>query len=147
MATLRRHTIWADHNGVKTLCVLSGNATLAGVVDALLAASVGGIAYNIESELLDPTAEGGSGPYSTVQDKVYLVFTDSMGSTVTVTLPCPNAAIFMADNKTVDPTNALVSAIILACIGTVLSAAGNPVNLYLTGYRGPTANKEYTSPE
>lgn len=123
------------------MTVLFGNAALDGVVTALAAKSKSGISYAVESGPLGPTQEPGSGVYSTIADKVTLLFQTASGVTIQVTLPAPDASIFLADGKTVDP--AQIADIITACVGTVQTLDGNVAIGFLNGFRGPTSGKEY----
>lgn len=141
MTTYYRSTIWIDRNGRTRQTILSGNATLTGVVDALLNHSVGGISNGWESTPVTPTAEPSTGPYGIVADWVQLLFTTAAGSLIRVTLPAPNSNIFFSDDETVDPS--AIADIIAAVVGTLTDSAGNAAIAYISGVRNIGTNKEY----
>lgn len=55
---------------------------------------------------------GTSGEYDTVEDKAVLTFTDDIGNLHRYQVPAPKAAIFSADQETVNPANAAVASVI-----------------------------------
>lgn len=48
------------------------------------------------------------GPYSTIEDKLELQLRCADGSDTSMELPCPVSTIFEADERTVDPSDALI---------------------------------------
>lgn len=62
---------------------------------------------------------GASGTTDNAEDSVVLAFATTQGSVARLSVPAPNDAIFLADNQTVDPTNAAVAALVtelLSCV-------------------------------
>lgn len=142
MASFLRYTIWTDANGVSTQTVLRGNADLAAIVTALINHSAGGVSDSAQSvQPLLPVSSPVSAVYGSVADRVALFFATGVGNQVQVTLPCPDQAIFLSDNKTVDPTT--ITDVITACVGTITDVAGNVVVSYVNGYRLPSGGREY----
>jgi hypothetical protein len=74
-----------------------------------------------------------SAAFPDVADLVRLNFVDAGGSIATLALPAPQVGIFLADQVTVDPV--AIATLITACVGTLISPAGNFVTTYLGGVR------------
>lgn len=70
-------------------------------------------------------------PYSPVSLFAALNYADAGGNLATVTLPAPHAGIFLADGVTVD--SAAIAALNAAIAGEVITAAGNPVVVFIGG--------------
>jgi len=75
----------------------------------------------------------GTTQYHLCQDVALLNFATIPGTSVQLVLPGPLAAVFGANSTVVDPTNALVAAIITQAIGTLADIAGNAVTAYISG--------------
>ena len=86
-------------------------APLVTALDNVSDAAINGIALTA----VDPTDVGtaDAGAYDSAQDKALFYFT-SVGGTYQIALPAPEAAIFLPDKETVDPTNADVVAFVSA---------------------------------
>jgi hypothetical protein len=142
MPTVTRSSIYIDANGMTRQCILNGGVFgLGGVELALIAASNMDVLRSWEGPL---TVNGAPAPtvasYQAIADYAALLYQDAVGDQVTVTLPSPKAAIFLADGVTVNP--AAVAAVNAAVIGTVQTAAGGTVTLFIGGVR-KRANRDY----
>jgi hypothetical protein len=70
--------------------------------------------------------------YQSAQDVAHLVYTDGT-DVVSCNVVAPKAAVFLADQETVDPSDPTG---MLAALGAVLTtAAGNAVTAFVVGYR------------
>lgn len=138
----RRYTVWVDTNGFTRLTLLNSSAGASAVEAAILAQSNADVLNSADSTL---TVNGSPSPvaatYQRVADSAGLLFQDAMGEQVIVQLPAPKAAIFLADQVTVDPT--AIAVLIAAVVGTVLTGSGNPVTSYVGGTRRPTTRENY----
>lgn len=133
MAT-RRSIVWVDANGSTRQSLVRGNATLAGVQAALIAVSNADYQSQFEgTEHVNGAPAPISATYQPVGDYVPLVYSTAGGDLVYVTLPSPQAAIFLADQETVNP--AAIAAVTAAIVGTVVDAAGNAVVAFVGGVR------------
>lgn len=112
----------------------AGNGLVSGpLIAALQAASnanLGTVTYGLATIGTTPAS---SAPYPLVIDTAVLNFVTSVGSPVRVVIPSPVAAIFGTGGDVVDPTNALVLAVIAAVTGFLGDAGGNLVTTYLQG--------------
>ena len=114
--------------------------TAAGVIAAIAAASAAGLYYKMISpiELVNATPPGG--PYPSVRDYLVMNFRSSAGTTGKLNVPAPLAAVFLADNETMDPDSSLVQDIRDAMFAAGCDSFGNPwVNL-ISGRRAKIAN-------
>lgn len=74
-----------------------------------------------------------AGQYQSVQDVALLNFQTVPGTSVQLAIPAPQNAIFGANSTVVDPTNALVLAIIAQALGVLADVAGNPATAFISG--------------
>lgn len=133
--------VWIDANGFTRLTLVNGNASLSGVQTQLVAASNADVLNSTEATLtVNPPFPPG-GTYRTVGDAALLTFTDGT-NLVNITLPAPLAAIFLADQETVDITQ--IGAIIAAVVGTVQTASGGVVTGYVAGLRSTKKGEAYS---
>jgi hypothetical protein len=65
---------------------------------------------------------GSDAAYAPIEDKAALTFNTARLGRHTVQVPAPLAAIFLADEQTVDPANTLVAAFVSAFTATVSTA-------------------------
>lgn len=65
--------------------------------------------------------------YQDVEDKANFTFQTASGALHNFKIPGPKAAIFLADGKTVDPSNSLVTAYTSAVIANCVDDVGNPI--------------------
>src|SRR5207237_1255233 len=76
------------------------------------------------------------GTYSLAQDVALFNFATVPGQSLQLIVPAPLQAIFGANSTIVDPTNALVLALIADVVGTMTDEAGNLVTAYKSGSKG-----------
>lgn len=76
-----------------------------------------------------------TGPYDRVQDKAKLEFDCADGSTVILQIPGPLQTIFKPDHFDVDPSDALVTALVNALIAGGKNAQGAAIVGLSGGYR------------
>jgi hypothetical protein len=78
---------------------------------------------------------GTNAVYETIEDKAMLTFETASGAIHRYQVPAPVAAIFLADDETVDPANAKVTALTAAMIGKACSEDGVLIASYIGGIR------------
>lgn len=81
--------------------------------------------------------------YGPVQDMMNMVFVTAIPTQVQLSIPAPVAAVFGAGGQTVDPTNALVAAIISAAVGTLTDINGNPVTAFVSGVKSSRRTEQF----
>jgi hypothetical protein len=141
MADLTRSTIYVDVTGRTRQTIVRGNATLAAVQAAVLGVSNADYQKAWEgSTIINGAPIPLPSQYQSVPDAAVLTFATALPSLVYLTIPAPQAAIFLADQETVDPTKIAVLA--AAVIGTVIDSSGNVVTSYIGGVRR-RQSKEY----
>lgn len=91
-------------------------------------------------ELLSRAAQSapgtaGTGPYDRVADKLKLEFSCADGSKLTLQLPGPKQTVLKANNFNVDPTDALIIALVGAMTAGGKNAQGSAVVGLSNGYR------------
>lgn len=134
--SLRRSISWIDTNGFTRQTQPRGSATLASLQSSLLAASNADVLTEYEgTENINGAPAPTAATYQNVTDTANLLFQTAGGNIVTVVLPAPQAGIFLADGTTVDPANALVTAIVAAALAVVVDITGAAVVAYLGGTR------------
>lgn len=136
----RAFLIWRDYNGITRQTVLTTVAGSAGIQAVLQPCSWAQIYQGVESAIAGPLGVPVAEPYQSVKTSVQLTFQTAAGSILKVTIPAPilssggvPTGFFLADDMTVDPTNAFASALISACIGSLSDAAGNTAAVYIGG--------------
>ena len=75
------------------------------------------------------------GAYEDVEDKAVFLFQTEGGGTVQMQIPSPDATIFLADKKTVNPANSLVVALVTAAIGFLENGGAQAVVALIRAYR------------
>lgn len=71
--------------------------------------------------------------FPSVFDNARLLFEDGSGNQASITLPAPQAAIFLADGVTVDPS--AIADVITSATTYLVNSAGNVVTTYIGGVR------------
>jgi len=136
MAVLLRQITWVDADGLTRRTQIIGNASTFAVQAALLNMSQADELSDVEGNLtVNPTPTPIGGQYRSVTDFAAIWYSDASGNIVQVTLPAPDASIFLADQETVDPSNSLVAALNTVVLGVVLTASGGVVTNYVGGLR------------
>lgn len=136
MAVFIRRITWGDVAGGIRTTAITANASAAAIQAALL--NISNADYLTESEgqlFTNSTPTPLTATYQSVADAANLLYADSTGSIVQLTLPAPRAAIFLADGSTVDPANSDIIALNATVVGVVLTPAGNPVANFVGGVR------------
>lgn len=133
MAIQKRFIAWVDLQGRTTTSIPTADPNASGIMAALLNHSGASVQQWFEGPPTFPGVTPPGGPLPDVVDLARLTFTDAGGSLVNLSLPAPNVAIFETDTVTVNPS--AIADIIAACVGTLISAAGNPVTAYVAGLR------------
>lgn len=108
------------------------------VVNAIAGLSVAAVqaVHGPAERVPGPITYGGAGKFSSIEDKAELVFTDAAGAVHRYQIPAPKDAVFLADDESVNPANALVIAARDAMTdGTTGSRSGVLNTGYLGGIR------------
>jgi len=125
--------IWIDAQGERVLNVVTTQSGVGGIEAALEAASNAVVMECWEGLDEIYSASPTTSEYPTVRVMAVLNFIDGTGSRARLYIPSPQSGIFLSDARTVDPTNALIAAIITAAVGSLLSGAGNTVTAFTGG--------------
>jgi biotin carboxyl carrier protein len=137
MSTQRQSTVWVDAQGKTTARLTTTSAGAVAVVAAIAALSNAAVQETWEGPL---TAVAAPTPTAadkiSVRDSAELVYSTAAGSLVKVSIPAPQAAIFMADGETVNP--AAVAALTALVLANVVTPAGVAVTAYVAGTRAHT---------
>ena len=89
-----------------------------------------------ETVLEEPSGDAGvSSAYGTHRDFARLRFESATKEDVNVNIPAPVNAMFLADNETVDASNANVEAVIAWILENGRSSSGQALQRYVTGNR------------
>lgn len=80
--------------------------------------------------------------YQNVEDKATLTFTAADGSTASLSIPAPLEACFKSDDKTIDPANAAIAALIAIVKAKCVTYAGAAITEYLRGRRDRKRNRK-----
>jgi hypothetical protein len=126
---------WSDVNAnfLRAANYVGTTATLAAYLAALQGASNAGIAQQTHGT---PNIVGNApadAQYPSALDTAVLKFTTASPSTVILTIPAPVAALFLADQETVDPADPTgVIAAAKACLSDIL---GSLAATYVSGVR------------
>lgn len=107
------------------LADVTGFAALVAVLDAISDAAINGMSFTATDAALVGAAADGD--YSTAQDKALFTFS-SVGGQYQMAIPAPDAAIFLPDKETVDPSNADVIAFVAAIEANGTDPNGNPLS-------------------
>src|SRR5215469_9313708 len=134
MPTQRQAIAWIDAGGRTRQTIFLASTTGSTLRAALLNHSNADVQDWFEGPdnfNLTPTPTNAA--YPNVSDAARLIFADGSGNQASITLPAPQAAIFLADLTTVDPS--AIADIITAATTYLVNSAGNIVTTYLAGVR------------
>lgn len=96
----------------------------------------------VDSGPVTPLAYGTNAQYANVSQKARLVFVDAAGASHALSVPAPKVAIFLADQVTVDSTNAQIVIIKgLAAAGTLRFGKDALSGIYLSGFHSDRRRK------
>lgn len=125
--------VWADAAGNTTITRINSTAGATAIETAILAAINAGINAEWEGTVNTSSPTPVAAPYQSVTQRAVLTFQTAGGNNVLLVLPAPQAGIFLPDGVTVDPSNALVVALVAACVGALTDSAGNVVTTFIAG--------------
>lgn len=109
------------------------SAAVAAFLAAIQSASNAGLAISTQGPAAFPAGAPTDAQYPSSLDTAVCNFAVSPSGTVILTIPAPKAAVFLADNETVDPADPTgVLAAAAAALGDVL---GNPISGFRSGVR------------
>lgn len=133
MAATKRYIVWQDAGGRTIATIPCASASLNNIMSALSAISNAAPISWFEGLFhltgLTPTAAD----YPDVSDIARLTYADASGLEANLTLPAPQSSIFLADQRTVDPTAiAVLNSVVL---GHLCTSAGSTVTTFVSGIR------------
>lgn len=135
--------IWVDANGKRTITrIRTGNGGALILASLLAASNADTDAWWQSAEVQNALPVPVAAPYQPAQPYAQLQFICADFTLATLLLPAPQLAIFLADAETVNPANALVTAIVAAAVaaGGLVSGSGSPATGFVAGklipYRG-----------
>lgn len=88
-----------------------------------------------QTQVSTAPVQGSTADYSGVEDKAVFVFQTAAGQVHRYQVAAPKAAIFLADDETVDYTNALVIAFVAQVNAAFVSRDGVDITASVGGYR------------
>jgi hypothetical protein len=129
-----RSIAYVDANGAQGLHLIR-TQTGAGFIAAAVVSSSNAdyIGYWEGLAVGNPTPTPIAASYQPLKPSALLSFLCNDGSIATLRIPAPRIGIFQADQVTVDPSNALIAALITLCIGELTSVSGDVAASYLGG--------------
>lgn len=133
MPTQRMSVVWADASGRTRTSFLTTSAGGSAVRAELVAVSNADWLQTWEGDLDAQVPAPAGGVYADVADTATLLFQTAAGAIVKVTLPAPDASIFLADGETVDPGE--ITALISQVLASAVTADGTALDSYVGGTR------------
>jgi hypothetical protein len=136
VATESRSVLWVDGAAGSTITRINSDGGAASVQAAMLPCMNADYLQYWESDL---TVNGAPAPtiaeYQSVLQRAVLLFTcTAPGILIKLTLPAPQIGIFLSDGRTVDLSNADVSALAIACVGVLSTESGETATGLIAGY-------------
>lgn len=140
----RMSVVWNSADGlatIRTITTSTGAITIFSLLqDISRAIGAEWWESNVSTNSETPSTDA----YLSVVQIAILLFADDVGFLAKLSLPAPDASIFMSDGSTVDP--AAIPDLITACIGNLLTGAGTTVTMFKGGYlQGAKASGSSTS--
>ena len=129
---LNMSTVWLDNSGRGTINLIRTNTGGSGIQGAIDAVSNAGVFNTWEGTLVITTPSSTTATYASVTSEALLQFQCADGTEAQLAIPAPSLSIFLSDGVTVDQT--MITALIAACIGTLVSTSLSPATAYLSGY-------------
>lgn len=138
MAIESRSVVWVDGAAGSTITRINSDGGAAGIQAAMLPCMNADYLQFWESPLL---VNGSPLPtvaeYQSVTQRATLLFsTTAAGILVRLVLIAPKIGIFLADGRTVDLSNADVTALATVCVGTLSTESGDLATALVAGYLG-----------
>jgi hypothetical protein len=136
VATESRSVLWVDGAAGSTITRINSDGGAASIQSAMLPCQNADFLQYWESDL---TINGSPSPtveeYQSVTQRAVLLFTTTApGILVKLTLIAPKIGIFLSDGRTVDLSNADVSALAIACVGVLSTDSGDTATGLIAGY-------------
>lgn len=142
MAATKRYIVWQDAGGRTTATIPCASASLNNIMSALLAlSSAAPIEWFEGLDHLTGIAPPG-GTYPDVSDLARLTYSDTAGNLANLSLPAPSSTIFLADQRTVDPT--AIAVLNSVVIGHLCTSVGSTVTSFVSGLRTSKPNPNAT---
>lgn len=82
-----------------------------------------------------PVGYGANAVFKDIEDKAVLTFTTASGAIHRYQVPAPVASLFLADEETVDSSNADIATLFAAMSGVASSRDGSLINAFIGGIR------------
>jgi hypothetical protein len=118
-------TLWVDAAAGQTIYRVRTSSGIGAILPAIVAASNADWLQCWEGPESTNTPVPTAAQYLPTKPAALLYFLCGDGSTAILRIPSPQVGIFLADQVTVDPTNALVITLVAACVGSLQSASGS----------------------
>jgi hypothetical protein len=129
--------VLGDTTGRSRLTIINAATNPCTILNALQACSNAGVVWNWDGPRDGPIGAATNATYVAVGQNVELLFQTAAGTLLRLTLPAPSQGIMMADNLTVDPSNASIVTLVAACIGELSDGNGNTAATFLGGRMRP----------
>lgn len=132
VSPVNRSVIWVDGAGGSTITLIRADTDASSIETELLAVANSDWfnewegALNINTSPLPTIAA-----YQSVAQRATLSFQCADTTIATVQIVAPKGSIFLADGVTVDPS--MITSLITACVGTLLSSTLSPAVTYVGG--------------
>lgn len=134
MALTRQYRTWIDVNGDTALTYITANATPGPLITQMMAVSNADFLNLVEATfVVNTTPTPNTAVFRSVLDQAVLVYKCADFTDARLTIPAPQAAIFLGDDETVNP--AAVSLVTTAAAGLLVSASGSPAVALVSGTR------------
>lgn len=132
MTNVNRSILWVDGAGGSTITLVRAITSASSIETELLAVSNADWFNEWEGTLnINLTPSTTVAPYQSVSQRAALTFACADGTTARVDIVAPQLEIFLADGVTVDATT--ITALVAACVGTLLSSTLSPATAFLSG--------------
>ena len=103
------------------------------ITSAVALSSNAGLGAFTEGLRIDSVPAPVSATYKSVSDRAVLFFQTDCGSLISLSVPAPKQALFLADLETVNPVAA--AAIIAACVGRLVAPDSSTAQFFVGGNR------------
>lgn len=127
-------TIWVDAAGAQTIHRVRTSGGIGGILPATVAASDADWFQCWEGPETAQVPAPVAAQYLPLKPAALCYFLCADGTTAVLRVPAPRVGIFLADQVTVDGSNALVTALVAACVGQLQSTSGSLATGFLAGY-------------